>query len=68
MALIHLYPKLVIEVESSKTPEALAAALDSWFALAKDDVRSIFGPDPDVRIVAWHSHTSAGPTTDIEPG
>lgn len=67
MARLQVYPKLVIDLETTRTEEQIASALDDVYPALKARLRQMADADPQTTIVGWHFHLSTGPVDEVEP-
>ena len=67
MARMQVYPKLVIDLETTRTEEQIEAALDAVYDVFKDRLRRLADADPQTTIVGWHYHLSVGSVDELEP-
>ena len=67
MARIQVYPKIVIDLETTRSEAAIRNALDDFFATAKTKIRAIVDADPNTTIIGWHYHLSTGSVDEVEP-
>lgn len=67
MAWIQVYPKLVIDLETTRSLDQIHRALDDVYEDFKTRLRQMADADPQTTIVGWHFHLSTGPVDEIEP-
>lgn len=67
MAWIQVYPKLVIDLETTRSLDQIHRALDDVYEDFKTRLRRMADADPQTTIVGWHFHLSTGPVDEIEP-
>ncbi len=66
MAEKQVYPKLVAIIETTRSDEELALALDPSYDSAKAQIRQAFASDTRTTIKRWHFHLSTGAVDEDE--
>ena len=66
MAEVEFYPKLVMVLDTSMTPEEVRALFDGLFPDLKDRVRRYLRTRAGITLVSWHYHLSTGPIDETE--
>ncbi len=61
------YPKLVVEVITTRSRAEIEAVFDTYYGPAQASIRALFASDPETIIDKWHYHNSSGTVEEIEP-
>ena len=61
------YPKLVVDLRTTRSEEEIKEVFDSYYDDAKDRIRTLFASDPETLIERWHYHHSTGSRDEVEP-
>jgi hypothetical protein len=66
MAKIQIYPKIVIDLDTTRTEKQIRVALNSLYPGFKQHIRDLVASDPQTTIVGWHYHLSTGSVDEAE--
>jgi hypothetical protein len=66
MAEMQIYPKIVIDLETTRTEKQIRQALDDLYPDFKQRIRALVASDPKTTIVGWHYHLSTGSVDEDE--
>ena len=58
--IMQVYPKLLLELDTTRTFEQILGAMESFYADARDVIRGLVAGDPQTAIRFWHYHLLVG--------
>ncbi len=67
MVRVQVYPKIVIDLETTRTEDQIADALNDVYPAFKNRLRQMADADPQTTIIGWHYHLSTGSVDEVEP-